>query len=104
MIGREIALSLDIMLGTFQESDRTTAPEYVQKLQSRLGSCFGDVRAQLKKYRENGASNITFTSMVQSTSLEIAYPREKNRWEQVCPKLVPRWRGPLMVVKKFGML
>ena len=47
--GQEIALSLD-MLGTIQDGEKTTAPEYIQKLQSRLGTCFEEV--QLKKYRE----------------------------------------------------
>ena len=30
MTGREIALPLDIMLGTSQDGEKTTAPEYVQ--------------------------------------------------------------------------
>ena len=40
MMGREVALPLDIMLGTLEGADRTTAPEYVQKLQTRLKGCF----------------------------------------------------------------
>ena len=30
--------------------------------------------------------------------------REKTRWKQVCPKLVPKWRGPYMVVRRFGLV
>ena len=48
----EIALPLDIMLGTFQDGKKTTAPEYVQTLLSRLGTCFEDVRKHLKKVRK----------------------------------------------------
>ena len=40
MTGWEVALLLDIMLGTLEGADRMTAPEYVQKLQSRLKGCF----------------------------------------------------------------
>ena len=40
MTGREVALPLDTMLGTLEEADKTTAPEYVQKLQTRLKGCF----------------------------------------------------------------
>ena len=28
---------------------------------------------------------------------------EKTRKKQVCPKLMPKWKGPFMVVRKFGM-
>ena len=33
---------------------------------------------------------------------DLVYLREKTRWKQVCPKLVPKWRGPYMVIKRFG--
>ena len=52
MTGKRIAQLLDIMVGSFQDSDRITAPESVQNLQSRLGRWFNEVRAQLKKYGE----------------------------------------------------
>ena len=48
----EIALPLDLMLGIHQDGKKTTAPEYKQKLQSRLRTCFEEVRTQLKKYEE----------------------------------------------------
>ena len=41
--GREVALLLDIMHGTLEGADMTTAPEYVQKLQTRLKACFEEM-------------------------------------------------------------
>ena len=52
MTGREVALPLDIMLGTIQDGKKSTASEYVQKLQTRLRTCFEEVWEQLKKYEE----------------------------------------------------
>ena len=52
MTGREVALPLDIMLGTLQGTDRTTAPEYVQNLQMRLKGCFAAVRTHFKQHGE----------------------------------------------------
>ena len=52
MTGKEVALPMDIMLGTIQDAEKVTAPDYVQCLQARLGTCFEEVRAQLKHYRE----------------------------------------------------
>ena len=36
MTGRKVALLLDVMLGTLKGADRKTAPEYMQRLQTRL--------------------------------------------------------------------
>ena len=46
--GLEVALPLNIMLGMLEGADKTIAPEYVQKLQSRLKGCFEEVRTHLK--------------------------------------------------------
>ena len=32
----------------------------------------------------------------------LVYLKEKTRRKQVCPKLVPKWRRPYMVVKRIG--
>ena len=52
MIGREVALQPDIMLGTLEGADKTASPEYVQKLQPRLKDCFEEVHMHLKQQRE----------------------------------------------------
>ena len=33
---------------------------------------------------------------------DLVYLKEKTRKKQVCLKLMPRWKGPFMVVRKFG--
>ena len=49
---REVTLPLDIMLGTLEGADKMTAPEYVQKLQTRLKGCFEKVCMHLKQQGE----------------------------------------------------
>ena len=52
MTGREVTLPLDIMLGMLKGADRTTAPEYVQRLHTKLKGCFEEVRMHLKQQGE----------------------------------------------------
>ena len=33
---------------------------------------------------------------------QVVYMREKTRKKQVSPKLAPKWKGPYLVVKRFG--
>ena len=33
-----------------------------------------------------------------------SYPWEMTRKKQVSPKLMPKWKGPYMVVKHFGIV
>ena len=32
----------------------------------------------------------------------MVYLREKTRKKQVSPKLMPKWKGPYVIVKRFG--
>ena len=57
MMGWEVVLLLDIMLSTLEGADRTTAPKYVQKLQSRLKGCFEEVCMHLKQQGERQLVN-----------------------------------------------
>ena len=69
----------------------------------RLGTCFEEVRAQLKHYGEKQMKYYNLsTHGEQYKPNDFVYLREKTRWKQVCPKLVPKWRGPYMVIKRFG--
>ena len=102
MTGRERGLSLDIMLGASQDSDRITEPEQVQKLQSRLGSYLHGVREQLKKYekRQHKDYNLS-THGSEYKPGALVHLWEKTRRNHVCPKLVSKYKRPFMVVKKF---
>ena len=103
MTGREIALPLDIMLCTIQDSEKITAPEYIEKLQSRLGSCFEEGWVQLKKYGEKQRKYYKLSIHGEKFKPgDLVYLREKMRQKQVCPKLVPKWRGPYMVIRLFS--
>ena len=76
----EIALPLDIKLETIQGGDKIMAPEYVQKLQSRLGTCFEELRVQLKKYDEKQRKYYKlFIYGEEYKSGDLVYLREKTR-------------------------
>ena len=85
-----MALPLDIMLGTLHGADRTTTPEYVQKLQTRLQSCIEKVGMHLKQRGERQRKYYNLSTHGQAyKSDDLVYLMEKTRKKQVCPKLMP---------------
>jgi len=50
VLGREVYLPLDMMIGGLPEAQRDAAPEYVGKLKDRISECFETVRSHLKEY------------------------------------------------------
>ena len=91
------------MLGTLEGADKMTAPKYVQKLQSRLKGCFEEVCMYLKQQGERQCKYYNLSTHGQAyKSGDLVYLMEKTRKKQVCPKLMPKWKGLFMVVRKFG--
>lgn len=103
MTGREVALPLDIMMGDMESEEKIKVPEYVQKLKDRMQTCFQDVREHLKRFgdRQTRYYNLAVYGK-EYKSGELVYLREKTRRKQVSPKLQPKWKGPYLVVKRFG--
>ena len=103
MTGREMSLPLDIMMGALPTSDRKNVPEYVQSLQVRMETCFQDVRESLKKFgeRQKKYYNLSIFGKEYKPG-DLVYLREKTRKKQVSPKLQPKWKGPFLIIKRFG--
>jgi len=103
MMGREVSLPLDMMLGSLQDGRCQGVPEYVQSLQARMETCFSDVRAKLKQYGEQQKRYYDLSAHESSLTPGTAvYLREKTRKIGVSPKLAPKWKGPYLLVKQFG--
>ena len=103
MTGREISLPLDVMLETLNPEEKKTVPEYVQSLQTRLQGCFGQVREKLKQAGERQKRYYNLSAHGDRYKPgDLVYLREKTRKKQVSPKLMPKWKGPYLVVKRFG--
>ena len=52
MMGREVSLAIDIMMGTFQDTEKVKKPEYVETSQNQICTCFEQLRMQSKKNGE----------------------------------------------------
>ena len=103
MTGREVSLPLDVMLGSIRDRDETTVPGYVERLKYRLQGCFEEVRQHLKQFgeRQKRYYNLSLHGE-QYRPGDLVYLREKTRKKQVSPKLMPKWKGPYVIVKRFG--
>lgn len=103
MTGREISLPLDVMMGAMPDEARRQVPQYVAEMKERLETCFSEVRTHLKAYGERQQRYYNLKIHEQEFQPgDAVYLREKTRKVNVSPKLAPKWRGPYMIVKKFG--
>lgn len=103
MMGREVLLPLDVMLGDVPGAERGRAGEYVAEVRTRLQSSFEQVRDCLKKSgeRQRRYYNLN-THGEQLKAGDAVYMMEKTRKVGVSPKLAPKWKGPFLVLKRFG--
>ena len=102
MLGREISLPLDIMLGIAAPEERAPVHDYVQTLKERLKTCFEQVREQLKAYGERQKKYYNLSTRGELFKVgSVVYMLEKTRKIGVSPKLSPKWKGPYLVLKKI---
>jgi len=102
MMGREVLMPLDIMIGV-EDQGRKHLPVYVEELKGRLHQCFAEVRHQLKKSAERQKRYYNLRSHGdQHDRGDLVYLKETTRKKGVSPKLAPKWRGPYIVVARFG--
>lgn len=105
MLGREVFLPLDIMVGTIPGDQRLIAPEYIAKLKERLQDSFKVVRDNLRTYAEQNKKYYDLRSHGDDfESGNLVYVMKKTRQKGVSPKLDAKWKGPYVVVKKFGTI
>ena len=103
MLGREIFLPLDIMIGTLPEEQRKIAPTYVKELKENLESCFEEVRDALSSYGERQRRYYNLRTRGEELKVgSVVYMMEKTRKKGVAPKLAPRWKGPYLIIQKCG--
>ena len=103
MLGREVSLPLDIMLGEVTADEKLSQTDFVLRLHRRFAECFGKVRENLKAYGERQQRHYNLKMMGKEFKPgDMVYMREMIRKIGVCKKLQDKWIGPYMVVKPFG--
>ena len=103
MTGREVLLPLDIMTGVYDEEQRRHLPVYVEELKGRLHQCFTEVRQHLKRAAERQKRYYNLHSHGEQYSRgDLVYLKETTRKKGVSPKLAPKWKGPFIIVARFG--
>jgi hypothetical protein len=105
MMGREVLLPLDIMIGKARDEDKLVIPEYVKVLKERLESCFSEVRDQLKSHGERQRKYYDLSAHGKPFDVGTrVYMLEKNKKIGISPKLAPKWLGPFLVVQKLDSI
>jgi transposase InsO family protein len=105
MMGRDVYLPLDIMVGTIPGDQRQIAPAYIADLKERLQDAFKAVRTNLKSYAEQNKKYYDLrTHGEEFGEGDLVYTMKKTRQKGVSPKLDAKWKGPYLVVKKFGTI
>jgi len=103
MTGREVLLPLDIMAGVQEDEGRKHLPVYVEELKGRLHQCFTEVRQHLRKAAERQKRYYNLHAHGDQHSRgDLVYLKETTRKKGVSPKLAPKWRGPYIIVARFG--
>ena len=103
MLGREVSMPLEVMLGNLAGEERVSQVEYIKRLKERLHTCFSEVRDHMKRAgeRQRKFYNLSADSKNYRAG-DVVYLQEKTRKKGVSPKLMPKWRGPYLVISRFG--
>ena len=105
MLGREINLPMDIMVGTLPEGQKEIAPTYIAQLKERLQDAFKQVRENLKTYAERNKKYYDLRTHGSAHQVgDLVYAAKKTRKVGVSPKLDVKWNGPYIVIKTFGTI
>ena len=105
MMGRELRVPLDLLMGTPPESNQTSKQSYVEKLKESLNIAHNYARKRLRittdrmKTRYN--LDATATRLDVGTQVWLYRPRRKKG---LSPKLSKNWVGPYIIVKRFSDL
>ena len=105
MLGREVNLPLDIMMGTLSDSQKKIAPAYVSELRDRLHSAFTEVRNNLQKYAEKNKTYYDLKGYGEKYKVgDLVYVMKKTKKIGVSPKLDVKWNGPYLVAQTLGTI
>ena len=105
MLGREVNLPLDIMVGTLPEGQKKIAPAYIAHLKERMQDAFKQVRQNLKTYAERNKKYYDLRSHGEQYKVgDLVYVAKKTRKVGVSSKLDIKWNGPYIIIKTFGTI
>ena len=89
MTGREVLLSLDIMMGVDEDDPKTSVTDYVESLNGRLHDCFTEVQRHMKQQAEGQKRYYNLnTHGNQHKRGDLVYDRETTKKKGVSPS----WR------------
>jgi hypothetical protein len=103
MLGREINLPVDVMLGQPPSNQEVDEQEYAAELRGRLEDAYAQARANLGQAAERQKQyyDVT-TSGTRYKPGDLVWILSKDRRKGVCPKLQKKWKGPALVEDCFN--
>ena len=105
MMGRELRVPLDLLMGTPSEPKQSSKPSYLEKLKESLSIAYNYARKRLRITTERMKTkynlDATATRLDVGSQVWLYRPRRKKR---LSPKLAKNWVGPYVIVKRINDL
>ena len=100
MLGREVALPVDLMMGSVKDLPDELPAEYVTKLRKSLMQAHTLAREKLSSYQKRQQRDYDMKLKVNTYELEdVVYVLDTARKIGLSPKLQQVWKGPMIVVE-----
>ena len=103
MLGREISMPLDVLIGIAPEMETKDETEYIEDLRIRLENVYATARENLRESANR--QKHYYDLKTQDESYEpgnLVWLVNKSRRKGRCPKLQKKWLGPAVVEEKIN--
>jgi len=103
LLGRELKLPLDLLLGSPPEEKSYLVTEYVEKLKEKLGKIHSEVSKQIEiksaRMKSRYDRKVRQTLFQEGNRVWLYNPQ---RIKGKAPKLQSNWEGPYLIIKKLS--
>lgn len=98
MLGREISMPIDVMVGLPPDQEPKREPQYVEDLRARLEDAYSLARENLGVSAERRKRYYDLKALSDKFSVgDPVWLINKSRRKGRCPKLQRKWLGPMLI-------
>ena len=103
MLGRELALPIDLLYGIPEDREKLRIPQYLEKLDVSIGKAHAFARMNIQKVSDRAkARHDRHADTRQYEPGDSVWLYNPQRKKGVCPKLTSPWKGPYIVLTRLN--